>query len=189
MASGSVRASTSIPHDGADLYRALVRLPAITQAGSPSSAWTRWRSTLPVDETYHDLDVEPPAALLSFDDPQRAPGEWRSLDVAAFHEERYRHGDVELALTCMELVRNELRRRGVPVVRVEHTRAALREALRRASLTDRLARTQASQTAIALVEPRQNQRRGANRGPTRRSESIFVTDNGWSTWQSSSRER
>jgi len=152
-----------IPHDGADLYRALVlilrehagRLPVISL-----DTMERWA----VDETYRDLGVEPPAALLSFDDPHRSPGEWRSLDVAAFHEERYRRGDVELCLTCLESVRNELRTRGVPVVRVEHTRAALREALRRASLTDRLARTEASQTAVALVEPREDQRRGAGPG-------------------------
>ncbi len=56
-----------IPHEGADLYRALVgvlrehrgRLPVISIDTIERFA---------VDEIYHDLDLEPPAALLSFDD-------------------------------------------------------------------------------------------------------------------------
>ncbi len=38
------------------------------------------------------------------------------------------------------------------MVRIEHTRAAIREALTRASLTARLARSEATQTAVALVD-------------------------------------
>ncbi len=87
------------------------------------------------------------------------------MDVTAFHEEHYRRGEVELCLTCMGSVRNELRQLGVPVARIEHTHAALREALRRASLTDRLARTEASQIAVALVEPREQKRQDARSGP------------------------
>ncbi len=161
----STRASLDfIPHEGADLYRALIlvlrdyagRLPVVSLDTIERSA---------VDETYLDLDLEPPVALLSFDDPEPTPGGWRSSDVSAFHEERYRNGEVELCLTCMGPVRNELRRLGVPVVRIEHTRAALREALRRASLTDRLARTEASQIAVALVQPRDEERQGVKLGP------------------------
>ncbi len=147
-----------IPHSGADLYRALVvvlrehggRLPTV-------SLDTIERSE--VDETYHDLDLEPPVELLSLGGPDLRPGQWRAADVTAFHVERYRRGDVELCLTCMGSVRNDLVRLGVPVVRIEHTRAALREALRRASLTDRLARTEATQIAVALVEPGPDSRR------------------------------
>ncbi len=153
-----------IPHDGADLYRALVvvlreyggRLPSVSLDTIERSA---------VDETYRDLDLEPPSALLSLDGPDLAPGEWRSADVAAFHIERYRRGEVELCLTCLGSVRSELLRLGIPVVRIEHTRAALREALRRASLTDRLARTEAKQIAVGIVEPTPDRRRMTSPSP------------------------
>lgn len=153
-----------IPHDGADLYRALVvvlrerggRLPTVSLDTIERSA---------VDETYRDLDIEPPAAVLSLDGPDLSQAQWRVADVTAFHVERYRRGEVELCLTCMGSVRNSLVRLGIPVVRIEHTRAALREALRRASLTDRLARTEARQIAVALVERQPNRRRATSASP------------------------
>ena len=153
-----------IPHDGADLFRALIRVLR-DHAGRlpPTSLDTIDRSA--VDETYLDLDLQPPSALLALDDAVRAPGEWRASDVTAFHEERYRSGEVELCLTCMGPVHDELGRRGVPALRVDHTRAALREALRRASLTDRLARTEASQIAVALVDVREDGRPGPRPDP------------------------
>ena len=153
-----------IPHDGADLFRALIRVLR-DNAGRlpPASLDTIDRSA--VEETYLDLDLQPPSALLTLDEAVRAPAKWRASDVTAFHEERYRRGEVELCLTCTGPVHDELGRRGVPVVRVDHTRAALREALRRASLTDRLARTEASQIAVAVVDVREDGRRGPRPDP------------------------
>ncbi len=153
-----------IPHDGADLYRALVvvlrdnggRLPTVSLDTIERAA---------VDETYHDLEIEPPAALLSLDGPDLSPGRWEAADVTAFHVERYRRGEVELCLTCMGSVRNNLVQLGIPVVRIEHTRAAFREALRRASLVDRLARTEARQIAVGLVEPLVDRRRATGASP------------------------
>jgi DNA-binding transcriptional ArsR family regulator len=153
-----------IPHDGADLYRALVvvlrerggRLPTVSLDTIERSA---------VDETYRDLDIDPPAAVLSLDGPGLSQGQWHAADVTAFHVERYRRGEVELCLTCMGSVRSDLLRLGIPVVRIEHTRAALREALRRASLTDRLAQTEARQIAVALVEPQPDRRRVTSSSP------------------------
>lgn len=160
-----VRASLDfVPHDGADLYRALVvvlhqhggRLPRVSL-----DTIERWA----VEETYRDLGFEPPSAVFSFEDAGVAPGYPRSLDVTTYHEQRFRRGEVDLCLTCIGSVRSELQALGIPVVRIEHTRAALREALRRASLTDRLARTEASQIAVAIVEPRERQPRRHVSGP------------------------
>ncbi len=140
-----------VPHSGADLYRTLVlvlrdhegRLPVV-------SLDTIERST--VVETYQDLGLEPPVHVLALETEDDEPGIRSASDVTTFHLERYRQREVELCLTCLGSVRLELNRLGVPVVRIEHTRAALRDALTRAALTARLARSEATQIAIALVD-------------------------------------
>lgn len=139
-----------VPHGGVDLYRALVLILHRNGGHLPTvSLDTIDRAT--VDETYRDLGIAPPQHLLPIE------GEGASLireaeDIVHFHESCYRRGDVELCMTCLGSVRDDLERRGIPVVRVEHTRSALRDALARAALADRLARTEASQVAVAAVD-------------------------------------
>lgn len=140
-----------VPHGGIDLYRALVlvlrehggRLPRV-------SVDTIDRAT--VEETYRDLGLEPPQHVLSLEQEGEGPAIRAAVDVMRFHAERYRSGDVELCLTCLGSVFADLGRAGVPVVRVEHTRAALRDALMRALLTDRLTRMEATQIAVAVID-------------------------------------
>ncbi len=140
-----------VPHGGADLYRALVLVLRHSGGRLPTVSLDTIERSI-VDETYLDLDLEPPVHVLALEADDGGPGIRSAADVTAFHLERVRRREVELCLTCLGSVRSELVRLGVPVVRIEHTRAALRDALNRASLRDRLARTEASQTAVALVD-------------------------------------
>lgn len=139
-----------VPHGEIDLYRAISlalrdrggRLPVMSIDTIERAA---------VDEVFLDLGTELPAEVLQLEIDEN--GNARSAaDIAAFHIEAYRRGDVELCLTCLGAVRDWLVEAGVPVIRVEHTRASLREALNHAGLADRLARSQASQIAVAVVD-------------------------------------
>ncbi len=160
-----------VPHGGVDLYRALVlvlrghggRLPKV-------SVDTIDRPT--VEETYRDLGAEPPQHLLALDADEGGPGIRTAEDVTKFHMEHYRNGDVELCLTCLGSVSAELDRAGVPVVRVEHTRATLRDSLMRALLTDRLTRSEATQIAEAVIDLSELHDRAAPAGSPYESDRI-----------------
>lgn len=158
-----------VPHGGIDLYRTLVlvlrdhggRLPRL-------SIDTLERSV--VEETYSDLDFAPAQHVLELDSKGPGEGPPRASDLTAFHRQLAEAGEVDLCLTCLGSVRDDLAKLGIPVVRVEHTRAALREALQRAMLTDRLARSEATQIAVALLEPaKATVRRGGTRYQRERS--------------------
>jgi hypothetical protein len=72
-------------------------------------------------------------------------------DIAAFHLARYRAGDVDVCVTCLGAVYEELAAAGVPAMRIAHTRTVLRDALRQAHLAARLAITEAMQPAAVIV--------------------------------------
>lgn len=140
-----------VPHGGIDLYRAFViilrdhggRLP-------PFSLDTIDQAT--VEETCRDLGLVPPRHVISLDAEPGAPGIRSTADITTFHLEHYQNGDVEICVTCLGSVAAELHGRGIPVVRVAHTRTALRDALTRAELTDRLTRSEANQIAVAVLD-------------------------------------
>jgi len=77
-----------------------------------------------------------------------------------FHQRLFAKGEVELCLTCLGSVARELEAVGVPVMRVQHTKSALRDSLMRAALTDRVVRGEDAQTAIAALEGRPGTRVG-----------------------------
>lgn len=163
--SGDFRAILDyVPHGGTDLYRALVLVLREHQGRLPVvSLDTIERRT--AEETYHDLGLDPPRHVLPLENDQNGSGIRAAADVTEFHARLYRTGEVELCLTCLGSVRTDLERLGIPVVRIEHTRAALREALTRTSLTARLARSEATQTAVAVVDFAEFRARGAAGSP------------------------
>jgi len=139
-----------VPHGEIDLYRA-ISLALRDRGGRLPTMSIDTIERVAVDEVFLDLGSEPPAAVLTLEIDEE--GNARSAaEIAAFHIEAYRRGDVELCLTCLGAVRDRLVEAGVPVIRVEHTRASLRGALNRARLADRLARSKASHIAVAVVD-------------------------------------
>jgi hypothetical protein len=138
-----------VPHGGTDLYRTLAlvladrggRLPTVSLDTIPRDV---------VEEAFVDLGVPPPRHILAFDG-EDAPFVRSAQDVTAFHEARHRAGEVELCLTCLGSVARDLVKRGVPAIRVEHTRSSLRDSLTRAALADRIVRIEDAQAAVAII--------------------------------------
>lgn len=146
-----------IPHGGIDLYRVLARM-LIAGAGKLPVVSVDTIDAATVQETYHDIDVEPPADILPVAGPDGLL--FSSIgEITAFHRERYESGAVQACVTCLEAVHRELAAAGVPVWRVEHTRASVREALLRAFLAAEVRQSRATQIAVMMVSLTPPQRR------------------------------
>jgi DNA-binding transcriptional ArsR family regulator len=154
-----------VPHPGIDLYRALAvvlrdhggRLPPVSLDTISEEV---------AEETYRDLGLPPPRHILPRGVYTAELAATPAGAVAAFHVERYERGDVQVCLTCLGHVAVELQARGIPVVRIEHTRSTLRDALTRAALAARVARIEDAQIAVAVVRLR-NAPEGREPGPVR----------------------
>ncbi|WP_431884364.1 hypothetical protein [Micromonospora gifhornensis] len=150
-AAGGLRAEIDyIRHAGIDLYRTLSRM-LLAGAGQLPRVSVDTIEADTVRETYHDIDLAPPTEILPIAD---SSGLLLSslAEVTAYHRERYESGAVEACLTCLGAVHRELRERGVPVWRVEHTRASVRDALRRAWLAAEVRQSRATQIAVMMIE-------------------------------------
>lgn len=152
LAAGDHRAQLDcVAHSGIDLYRSLVLLLRHYMGHLPPLSIDTIEGGV-VTEVWRDLSLDPPNVVLplsSADDSTTA----RSTDeIVAFHLEAWRSGAVEACLTCLRSVYDELIRHEVPVFRVEHTRAAIRDALNRARQTLQTAQVEAQQIALGLLE-------------------------------------
>ena len=139
-----------VPHGGIDLYRTLALLLSERQGILPRMSI----DTIPADlarEGFADLGLEPPDHVLSIESSGTSATR-PTVDVVAFHQRLFSKGEVELCLTCLGSVARELEASGVPTVRVQHTKSALRDSLVRAALTDRLVRGEDAQTAVAAIK-------------------------------------
>lgn len=138
-----------VPHSGADLYRALLHLQRERRGELPRISLDTIEPSV-VAEAYEDLGLVPPQHVLPLDSgPDGSilpPG-----DITAFHLARYRAGDVDVCVTCLGSVYEELGAAGVPAVRIAHTRTVLRDSLRQAHLAARLAITEAMQPGAVIV--------------------------------------
>jgi hypothetical protein len=150
-AAGGLRAEIDfVPHAGIDLYRTLTRM-LIGNAGRLPRVSVDTIEADVVRETYHDIDVTPPTEILPIADSSGLL--FASLDdITAFHRERYAAGAVEACLTCLGAVHRDLAESGVPVWRVEHTRASVRDALRRAWLAAEVRQSRGTQIAVMMIE-------------------------------------
>ena len=139
-----------VPHSGADLYGAIVRLlrnnscdlPRVSADTIEPKAWA---------EAFEDLGLEPPSHVLALDFDGDHDGVGTAADLVAFHQDRFRSGDVDICLTCVGSVSEELESLGIPAMRITHTKSVMREALRQSHLTERLAITEAMQPAAVLI--------------------------------------
>lgn len=150
-AAGGLRAEIDfVPHAGIDLYRTLSRILLSTGGRLPRVSVDTIEADV-VRETYHDIEATPPTEILPIADSSGLL--FSGLDeITAYHHERYSSGAVEACLTCLGAVHRELRERGVPVWRVEHTRASVRDALRRAWLAAEVRQSRATQIAVMMIE-------------------------------------
>nr|BFE56339.1 hypothetical protein GCM10020063_008650 [Dactylosporangium thailandense] len=147
---GPLRAEIDfMPHAGIDLYRTLSRM-LIANAGRLPRVSVDTIDSATVRETYHDIDLEPPTDIRPITDAEGRL--FSTLDeITAYHRERYESGAVEACMTCLGAVHRELSAAGVPVWRVEHTRASVRDALRRAWLAAEVRQARGTHIAVMLI--------------------------------------
>jgi hypothetical protein len=150
-AAGSYRARLQyVPHEGTDLYRTLAGILLESGSGLPQLSLDSIDPGV-VGETFADLGLDPPQHILDLPLPdRRAPFDPRQLSDA--HAALYAQGEIELCLTCVKAVHDDLVRRAVPTARIVHSRLVVREALRGASLAVQLAQAEAAQLAVCAVD-------------------------------------
>jgi hypothetical protein len=147
--STSLAAATDyIPHSGADLYRTLVILTRQYGGRLPVSSIDTIASDV-VRENYDDLGETPPRHVYAID--AILCGEAGFQDMVDFHRELYERGEVEVCITCLSHVREQLEPLGVRVFRVAHTRGVIRDSLQRAALTGQLRAITAAQIAVIAI--------------------------------------
>ncbi len=155
-ASGDYRAElTYISHGATDLYRAVAgllldpefrRVPVFSvDAVAPET----------VDEVLKDLGLHQPFRVIPLDLGVDREA-FRPESLADAHERVWRTGEIELCLTCVASVHEQLRHRGVPTVRVAQTRPALRDTLLRVCLWQRLSLAEGQQLAVGVVRMRKH---------------------------------
>lgn len=157
-------ATRHVPHAGADLYAVIVRL--LREHGHMPRVSIDTIEPRILAEAFEDLDLELPVHHIPLEVADE-PGALRSTeDLVAFHKERFLGGDVDVCLTCVAAVYEKLRAAGVAAVRITHSKSVLREALRQAHLTERLAITQAMEPAAVLISlPRPRSDASDDSGP------------------------
>lgn len=168
LASGRFQSRVDyIPHEGADLYRSLAGL-LLTDKHRGLLPHISLDTIAPeiAQEAFLDLGVEPPTHVLPLDIVHHDLM-FATADIVRFHVERYEQDHVEVCLTCVGAVHQALEERGVPSVRVAHTRTAVREALARGRLSLELHRAEASQLAVCLLELPSSEGSGAARSSRR----------------------
>lgn len=138
-----------LPHSVVDLYRTLVKV--IQDHGGAIPRMVIDTITQPeVLGGFRDLGLPPPEHFISLQDDD---GDLRSVAglVDAHRMYHLDHG-VELSLTCMGSVQSTLAATGLPTYRIDHTRSAIQGVLQRSALASKLARSERTQIAIALID-------------------------------------
>ncbi|TFB47818.1 hypothetical protein [Cryobacterium tagatosivorans] len=145
-----------VPHTAIDLYRTL-SLVLLRNGGHIPTVSIDTIDEDVVAEVFNDLGVTSAFRVLSLD---AGRGRLRSSDeVVRFHLDALREGRATMSLTCLGAVKRTLDEAGVSVMRIEHTRSTLRQALSRAASALKMAEVEGSQLTAAVLRPLDNQRR------------------------------
>lgn len=140
-----------ISYEGTDLFRVLTalalspsylgRIPRLSFDSIPDRS---------VAEAYAELGVASPVHVI----PLEVEAEAGIVDldrIIAAHRGFHASGAVEHCATCINAVYEALSAEGLPVTRVVHSRASIRQALLRAQLLLELDRAEASQVAVCVL--------------------------------------
>lgn len=137
-----------VRYSAVDLYRTLVIL-ALNGGRLPRLSIDTIDREI-VEETFHEVGVRPPQELYPLSEIDVLLPDLSHV-LARFHRERYRRGDVEVCVTCMTSVRDQLQAEGIPVIRVRTTDDTVRETLVRAAMAAQLQRSEWAQVAVLGV--------------------------------------
>jgi hypothetical protein len=150
LAQASLTATAQyIPHAALDLYRCLVIL-ALQHGGTLPRISLDTIDRGIVEETFREIGATPPDHLYPLDDlVSRQPG--LTATMVDFHRSRYRKGEVDVCVTCMSTVRDQLTAEGIPVLRVQTTDSSVRDSLTKAAMASQLQRSESAQVAVLGV--------------------------------------
>lgn len=143
-----------IAHTATDLYRCVARLLVTREEYSatrrPAIAVDVLASAT-VTDVLVDIGLDPPRHCFPvFDRPCEDLS--RPVEAAiAQHKDAHRKGEVGLSLTCLGSVYRALQEADLPVVRITHTKTAIRDALRRAKLTESVREAETRQVTVVMV--------------------------------------
>jgi hypothetical protein len=142
-------ATQYVPYTAVDLYRCLVVLSLEHHGVLPRLSIDTIDRGI-VEEAFHEVGVEAPSHLYPLDDviSQQADLTDRMVE---FHRSRFRAGEVDVCVTCMSTVRDQLLAEGVPVTRVRTTDSSVRDSLTKAAMTSQLQRSESAQVAVLAV--------------------------------------
>lgn len=139
-----------ISHSGIDLYRCIVQVLMDHGGRMP---------TVSIDSIDEELVLSgfsemglPTPSVHPIITPDGEMGSDAIERVVEFHRDAITSGRVETALTCLAEVNSRLVVEGLPVWRIEHTRATVAQALETARLSDQLIRSRGEQLAVALFQ-------------------------------------
>ncbi|MGD9705469.1 MAG: hypothetical protein AB7Q42_23955 [Acidimicrobiia bacterium] len=140
-----------VPESAVDMYHTVASLIRAGSGVMPRISLDTVDTKL-VQEVFNEIDLEPPTALLPIDE---IPGDWS--DIASrlfeFHLRMFESKHVDLCVTWLRSVHDDLRARGVPVWRARHTMSTYREAFTRASLSVEAHRSKSSQIVVGRMLP------------------------------------
>lgn len=143
-----------IQHEGTDLFRtlALVALGSDRIGHIPRFSFDCIPAS-DIDEAFDELDLTDNYRVI----PLERGEDGRDIDLGRIVEEHrslLRDGTVEQCATCIRSVYETLSAERLPVIRINHSRASVRQALLRAKLRHDLVQAEATQTAVCLLSPR-----------------------------------
>ncbi|AWK85372.1 hypothetical protein [Azospirillum thermophilum] len=143
-----------IQHEGTDLFRtlALVALGSDRVGHIPRFSFDCIPAS-DVDEAFDELGLTDNYRVI----PLERGEDGRDIDLGRIVEEHrslLRDGTVEQCATCIRSVYETLKAEKLPVIRINHSRASVRQALLRAKLRHDLVQAEATQTAVCLLSPR-----------------------------------
>lgn len=103
-----------------------------------------------IHETFKELGLEiDNVHILSYEG-------YRSIDeLVSFHERLFRQGEVDVCVTCVRSVYENLKRLGVPVYRITPTRMSIRQCLTLVNQQGKTLQFQRAQIAILLIQVQQ----------------------------------
>jgi hypothetical protein len=155
------RPATYVPLTGSALYGALLRAH-LGGGHDLARASIDLLGRGAVDEAFGEIGISARDVHVHADPASPAA-------LASFHERLWRHGQASVAFTCLSSVAGKLAAAGVPVVAVQPTGAAIRSALRTATLLGAYRKLAEAQLAVVVVEVPALRDAAARRGAARYS--------------------
>lgn len=78
-------------------------------------------------------------------------GKLKNEEVINFHEELWKQGKIEIAVTCISSVYKTLKEKNIPVIRMIHPKKTILDALRRAIMHGKLELSKKAQIVVGIV--------------------------------------